>query len=308
MKIKFLSSFIMIIFSSNLMATELEPFRYLAHPLDASFNIANLLSADSPRPMDDAVKDKYKLSIAPTYFEVDQAFQTSEGEGGGALVRGDNLKGWGLSSAMGYGLSDKWQVYSMLSYITMDGKMFGRIPGNATADQYVVEGKNSVFVISSGLGYDSMPEDSLWKIPLYFGIFARYYKTDLVNSPLPIDGNPFTTIKGDGVLFGLSLGAQASKVYFEKLKVSPYVFVGYTVKGPDVTVTVTDTNGNGGFTLGQTIKGDLDSYPYTVAGLSIGWVPWGVEFSVSGPLISLYSEEIYEGLKLTKYSVTFEIL
>jgi len=220
------------------------------------------------------------------------------------LIRGDGVSGWALSAALGYGLSDRWQVYSLFTYVKMDGRMLGRVPGSATADQFTVEGENKLLVLNSGLGFDLTPEDSKWNIPIFFGIFLQSYKTDMTNSPLAIDNNPYTKIEGSGVLLGASVGLQATRVLFEKLKLMPYLFVGYTPKGPTVNIEVTNTNNNTGFSLGQKIEGELDTYPFPIAGLSVGWIPWNLEFSVSGPFISLYSEKIFEGLKMSKYSVS----
>ncbi|MCO4794960.1 MAG: hypothetical protein KC493_14685, partial [Bacteriovoracaceae bacterium] len=99
--------FLLLIFLLSTTAqAKLDSTRYLAHPLDSTYNAINLLANDTPLPLSDAKKGVWKGQVQPSYVSIDHAFFSTEGVGGGADYKGQNLKGKGLGGSFAWSLND----------------------------------------------------------------------------------------------------------------------------------------------------------------------------------------------------------
>lgn len=303
MLLKFHVLFLFLLTSAFANA-ELEPFRYLAHPLDAAINTANLVASDAPMPMTQFQKNDWRLAVSPVLFKVDQATFTSEGSGGGADFRGENLKGYGGSLTFGYAFADRWQVFGIFSGISMSGNLVGKTPATAVSDQHRLEGRNSYLVLASGVGYELLEEHSTWSATLYAGLSLQRYASNLISDSID-NTQPDTRIDGSGVLLGTTSGVQATYLMTEKFSLSPYFFLLSPFSKPKVSVEVTDTNGNSAFTQGQTISGEIGDGFFIIPGCNLTYKPWNLGLNLSGLITSFYSKQIYEGLALTKLSISY---
>ncbi|MBI2519730.1 MAG: hypothetical protein HYV97_04915 [Bdellovibrio sp.] len=284
---------------------------YLEHPLTATYDILNVIAGDTPAPLTDAKEDDWKMSAKPTYFKVSKLFFSDEGSGGGADYQGHNLEGYALSMAYAKSLNDRWQVFAILNALKDSGRINGRVPGQdsngniatLTEDNIILDGTNSVANMSFGFGFDTIETPERWTIPVFFGIFVQRYKTDMTSTSLS-SFFPSATIKGEGFQYGVSMGIQFKRRIAENFFITPYLFAGIPFNGPELEATITDDKGNVGFVNGTKETAELDALPFATIGLSLGYTPWGLSFNALGPFYSIYSEELFNGLKISTYSIT----
>lgn len=308
--IKRISDFIVLLVPLFLLVpghfanAELEPLRYLAHPLDATINAANLVASDAPMPMTHFKENDWKFAVNPHFFKVTQAFQSSEGEGGGADFRGDNLNGFGGSLTSAYALTNRWQVFGIFSGVSMKGRLIGRAPASASSDQHIIDGSSSYFIVASGLGYELLESRTKWSNVVYLGLSLQRYTTNLTSHS--IDGTqPNTRIDGNGMLVGTTVGIQGSYLASERFSISPYFFLLVPFAKPTVTIEVTETDGTQGVQRGQMISGKVGDGLFPIPGINFSYEPWSLGLNLGGLVASLYSKTLYEGLEVTKLSVSY---
>ena len=314
MKKQSLCLILFFIFSSTNIFAGLSRTGYLKHPLEATSGMLDLLAGDAPFPLVDAKEGIWKMSARPTYFTVDKLFYDEEGSGGGADLEGDGLNGYALSSAYAKSLNDRWQLYGMINAIQNSGTIIHKLAGinqNApTVPSGTIVGtmdvKTTIANFSVGFGYDLIETPVNWSIPIFFGVFTQYYKTDMTATGSSSGGFNFAaaTVEGSGLQYGLSGGIQLKRNIFDNFFITPYMFVGIPVNGQHLDVTVTNGNGSN-INTGEKESTDLDVSPFLSTGLNFGYAPWGVSFNVLGPIYSLYSKEMFNGLKMSSYSFTF---
>ncbi|HAZ13016.1 MAG: hypothetical protein A2X86_09510 [Bdellovibrionales bacterium GWA2_49_15] len=307
------AALLLIIFPTLAFAEDgrLATMQYLEHPLTATYDMLNVIAGDTTAPLTDANGHDWKMSVKPTYFKVDKLFYTDQGSGGGADYKGDNLEGYALSMAYAKSITDRWQFYTMINALKNKGRANGRVPGQdsngnisvLTADNIILEGTNSVANMSFGFGFDTIETPVKWTIPIFFGVFVQRYKTDLTATSLT-SFFPSATVKGEGFQYGVSMGVQFKRKLFENFFIAPYFFAGIPFAGPKLEATITDTKGNFDFVVGHKETAKLSAIPFATPGLSLGYTPWGLSFNALGPAYSIYSAELFNGLKMSTYSLT----
>lgn len=94
----------------------------------------------------------------------------------------DNLSGSGGSVLYARALNDRWQFYTVLTGTIMDGKVItkmrpSRLGGSSDVptDVFELDGKNSVYVLNAGFGYEltQNQKDEGWAVPLFWFISAE---------------------------------------------------------------------------------------------------------------------------------------
>lgn len=293
-----------LIFAAASANAELEPLRYLAHPLDATINTASLVASDAPMPMTHFKKGEWKLAVNPLTFKVTQAYLSSEGEGGGADFRGDNLNGYGGSLTGAYAFSHRWQVFGIFSGVSMKGRLIGKAPASAAADQHRLDGSSSYFVMATGLGYELLESPAKWSSVVYLGLSLQRYAMTMTSESL--DGTqPNTRIDGSGMLVGSTFGIQGSYRIDENFAISPYFFLLAPFTKPTVSIEVVETSGSQGVSQGQIISGTVGDGLFPIPGVNISYDAWNVGLNLGGLVASLYSKALYEGLEITKLSISY---
>ncbi|MBI4676557.1 MAG: hypothetical protein HY748_03135 [Elusimicrobia bacterium] len=302
--------------ASSGAASAFERWSVVTDPLDAATRITQLIAADAPLPMTNSQKGKWQVSIRPVYFQVSQVLRNPDGLE--SFFRGQGLEGAGGSALFSYAFSDKWQVYGSFSGSQMYGDIVGKYglcgpdpPRQRASDMPDIvkfDGTNRVLTFHAGLGYD-LVEGKQWSIEALGGLFVQNYDSKMVMVPLgdeTLYKQPYLDISGSGTLLGASAGAFVSRNLGKHFSVAPYALIGFNFSLPEIGYTI--KSNAAGVTeppVGYGERGPAGSRIFPTLGLNLTYRPWDLTAGIGGLLTSFYSEEIYAGLKLTKFSLSW---
>jgi len=186
--------------------------------------------SDSFTTMTHYSKGNWIARVTPAYFEIGQ-INDSPG------IEGKGLNGYSLSLGGGYALTDEILLYGILNYISMDGKVESTFYDDSISIESDFE-YNSLH-LNLGMGYDFIPWSRFISVPVYAGVFAQRYSTELnmpdyTVSTFPTLVTASGSVSGDGILYGFCGGIAISFRIAEMVKVTPYYIFAMTMNEADV--------------------------------------------------------------------------
>lgn len=225
-----------------------------------------------------------------------------------------------------YGYSDKYP------HINQDGSQ-EYVSASDLPDLAQIEGTNTFYQANFGVGFDLIKgeEDRKWSVPVLFGFFVQRYKSDMKQSPIFGTGSKYLddqwyNITGEGTIFGVSGGIEAARNFGKYLQVVPYIIYPVSFSSPKLNSVRTRSwysasliTGNANDTtriysedtaltsgrVGQTDSQSFGHNTFPAFGLNMTYRPWGLTLSLGGLMTSFYSSELFKGLKMTKFSISY---
>lgn len=296
-------------------------------PVEGILNANSLIAFDAPLPMTRYERGNWQVAVKPTYLKVNELFHRR-----GGIHKGEDMKGWGGSAALSYALTDRWLVYGILTGAQLSGKSSGKdvsspfMPSNWTADdipnyQNQIEGTVSVYNLNSGIGFNMIGNSAgRWSIPLFLGFFVQQVKADLkAGAASTIDltyypnGLPPVDYTGNNTQPGASVGLAAACNVTKRIQVTPYFMAAKVFSKSKFKQTVTGVHPADapppswpvGYTDESQLRHGAQETLFPIFGLNLTYRPWGLAFGLGGLIPLLSPEDSYDGLKLTKFSITY---
>ena len=227
-------------------------------------SVAEMIISDSFTPMTGFDEGNLTFAASPALFRIDQAHQDP-------LVEGKNFGGWSAGIGAGRAFRGRWMVYGILSGMHMNGglelKPYEVVPNRVQADA-----RYTFFSLNGGVGFEIFEKDWL-SVPLFFGPHLQFYSTEIV--PGEVDYNDgsnnytFTsTVRGSGLMFGISGGIAADVEVLRRFAVTPYVLglANFTRPGFEAKVQA-----QGGIPLSYTDTFGIDPALGVMFGLDVGY-------------------------------------
>ncbi|MBI2069738.1 MAG: hypothetical protein HYT79_03975 [Elusimicrobia bacterium] len=291
-----------------------EHFRYLDAPMVSARNAVGAIASDPPLPMSHYSAGQWRMTIKPTYFTVKTARLASfkDQSAPGERWYGESLGGSGGSLGASYAITEKRQIHGFVSAVSMTGSMSGTGSGeDAPAsvkqndDTNLLQGPTQSYAVYLG-GANNFLRSKQWSLVGFMGIF--YSQTDSKTTWAEQAANGAKmggTVEGNSKQFGPAFGFQADRNLGGLLRLTPFIYVGIpVVNDGDIKIRIKESS-NAGFAAGSEETLEAKNFPLPSIGFNILYRPWGLGFSLSGALSSLYMPTIYEGLEMTRFSLTW---
>lgn len=271
-----------------------QELRLLGEAADGIERIASSLIADSFSPMTHYKERDTFFQLTPLYFEVEKLAKDSEWN-----VR--DLNGFALGAGFGHAFSSSLLFYGIATFLNIEGKLKSSLES---------EPSFQLLALASGIGYDLLPGNKTFSLPLFTGIVLQYYNAD---SPLTVPSLPGAdvTLEGNGLVLGLSAGIAFSAQFFNWIKATPYLLCLQNLNSYSLAAKTQIT-----VPFPQTLSTDVSTQTKTMVmfGFNIGLIPgknWDISLILGGTLSSLsefYNDTFLNGLKIKTYglSVTYK--
>lgn len=296
-------------------------FEYLNSPMGAVKNIVSLTLADPPLPLTNYEAGQQQLTVMPAYISVKTAVNQDFEKDGDIGVRwdGEDLNGWAGSVGLGRALSSRWQIHGYFAGVRLDGKLKGGAPGeNAPAsfqDQPIdsLDGPIQSYTANLSVGYDILGgRKRSWSLPLFVGWFYTRTESETSwisdgrgNAIFPVGSHIEGDVMGTSDISGPSVGFDLAKNFGKVFKFSFFVLYDIPmVNDGSVKVAVKKSNNStvpAGYTETNSETSEIDPS----IGVNLMYQPWGLGLNLSGLISSHYMPELYNGLKMTRFSLTW---
>jgi hypothetical protein len=254
-------------------------------------NIFASIISDTFAPMTGYRQGEWQVTGVPAWFEVEKVYQDPAWEGKG-------LSGWGFGLGFGYAFTDSLMAYGIFSHMQLSGKV--------QSESLLVDTDYSLENLLAGAGYDFLKDNPVFSFPVYGGLVFQYYNTNL---SLPPDtystglgsGSIDSSINGNGLLFGVSLGA-AFSVQYRGFRLMPYFFMYRTLNNAELTAE--GTASVSGMDYSVTHSYSVSEIGASMFGLVFGFQPTDkleISLSLGGILSSsagFYNDYFLDGLRM----------
>lgn len=289
-------------------ASEEDP-EYVNDPIEGLFNISKIVTGDAINPKSFTEPGDFYTSATGSRFSVRTLSYKTGGEGGGHIVRSEDLSGQSEALSIDLILSENISISAVRSEIQMSGTAYSENPEDSEGcyGEFDIE-KNSVNSSMVNIGYLLNSSNNFYDWRVYGGVIRQSYDShmDYYLSESDNCGEQDYTLTANVVVNGFTVGTSISVNLFDSIRLTPYLILMH-VESPEFTIQ----NNNTGTSVTRPLNEGLDSGNLQGLDIQLGdsdGLIFGFSFDGDyikySPLIDFPSEDPYNGLEMKSYSLT----